>query len=527
TAPLTAALPGRAKRHVTAHGGAGSMATAATIGLQRSMQWIRILGIVLIVAIALVVPGVSIPTLVAGISALAAVVMLQRTILDRGATDLRTLAIAGLAGDSIAGYLLGQAFVATPEWAHFAGYPLLALEGAVVLGSLGAAASTAASSLAFLIQQNERVLSGLAQPGAGFVVVVLGVYVVFGVFCATYAGLNRRMRGDLTAILEVSSLLARQESPTRIVQALDARLRELLGARIRSLAVRRADGGYDILRWRTPETRVISPDAVKRLSAHLGSDIEAEIRVGRALTIRIDGVRDEIVVTALGLPDWVRAITLVPIASDGHLSGILPVLWDRARLPSGAELDLLTGFAQQTGLAFEQAQLHRTRELAATDSLTGLANHRAFRDALAARLSEARRYKATVSILFCDLDHFKQVNDRHGHAAGDVLLHGVASAIRAAARTEDIVARYGGDEIALLLPETGRFGALDLARRLREQVRSVDPEMGIDLTVGVAVFPEDAETPDALVARADAAMYAGKRLGGGRVVLASALPPEA
>jgi hypothetical protein len=85
--------------------------------------------------------------------------------------------------------------------------------------------------------------------------VVLAVFAISGVFSATYASVSRRMRGDLTALLEVSSLLAQQETPTRIVQALDTRLRELVGARIRSFAVRRPDGGYDILRWRT-ETRL-------------------------------------------------------------------------------------------------------------------------------------------------------------------------------------------------------------------------------------------------------------------------------
>jgi diguanylate cyclase (GGDEF)-like protein len=124
-------------------------------------------------------------------------------------------------------------------------------------------------------------------------------------------------------------------------------------------------------------------------------------------------------------------------------------------------------------------------------------------------MSESRRHQATFSILFCDIDRFKAVNDRQGHAVGDMLLQRVATAIRAAARGEDLVARYGGDEIALLLPETGRFGALDLARRCAR--RSSGPALtGID-SQPVAVFPDDAADPESLIARADAAMYAGKR----------------
>jgi diguanylate cyclase (GGDEF)-like protein len=521
------ALPGRRHRRVTAHGRVGGTAAVELLGLQRAMLWLRIFGILVILAVTPAVTSAEVVPVIAGVAALGLVVAFQLIALrDARHERLRGLAIAGLIGDSVAAYLIGQAFIASSEWAHFAAYPLLAMEGAVILGRMGAAASTLASSVAFLVQYGERLGLGLTS-GPGLAVVVLAVFAISGVFSATYAGLSRRMRGDLTALLEVSTLLAEQESPTRIVQALDTRLRELLGARIRSFAVRRPDGGYDILRWRTPETRLVSHEAVRRLSAHVGHDIEAEVRAGRAMTILIEGARDEPIATALGLPDWVRAITLVPIASDKLLSGILPVLWDSPRVPSAAELDLLNGFAQQTGLAFEQAQLRRARELAATDSLTGLANHRAFRDALAARMSESRRHGATFSILFCDLDRFKNVNDRHGHAVGDLLLQRVSDAIRAAARSEDLVARYGGDEIALLLPETGRFGALDLARRLREAVREADSGMGIDLTVGVAVFPEDAADPESLVARADAAMYAGKRLGGARVVLSSELPPEA
>jgi diguanylate cyclase (GGDEF)-like protein len=525
--PLRRLLGGSLARQVVTHPAADAAASAEAMGIQRAIFWLRLLAIGVVLALTPFVSSMSWATVVAGIFALAATTSVQAAWFRARRPDLIwAIAAAGLIGDSLTGYLIGQAFVDTNEWIHFVGYPLLALEGAVVIGPLGAALSTAASAIVFTIQQGERLALG-HETGLGVTIVVVGVFAIFGIFSASYAGLTRRMRGDLQALLAVSRLLSEQETPTRIVQALDTRLRELVGARVRSVAVRRPDGSYEVLRWRTPETRVITTAAIRRLSAHLHHDVAAEIAAGRAITVQIRMPRDEPVTTALGLPGWVRAITLVPIASDGHLSGILPVLWDSPRQPSRAELDLLNGFAQQTGLAFEQTALRRARELAATDSLTGLANHRAFRDALGGRLSEARRHGGDVSILFCDLDNFKAVNDRFGHAAGDQLLHRVSEAIRGAAREEDMVARYGGDEIALLLPGTGRFGALDLARRLRTQVLAVEAGMGIDLTVGVAVFPEDAGEPHSLVARADAAMYAGKRLGGGRVVLASELPAEA
>ena len=525
--PIRRQLGGREPRQVMAHAPADTSAAGEAMGVQRAIFWLRFIGLGVILALTPFVSSTSWATVVAGIFALAATTSIQAAWFRARRPDLvGAIGLIGLVGDSAAAYLIGQAFVDGTAWVHFVGYPLLAFEGAVVVGPLGVALSTAASVIVFLIQQAERVALGHpADTGVNVVVVV--VFATFGAFSASYAALNRRMRGDLRALLAVSRLLSEQETPTRIVQALDTRLRELVGARVRSVAVRRLDGSYEVLRWRTPETRIITTGAIRRLSAHVQHDITTDIEAGRAITVQIRLPHDEPVSAALGLPGWVRAITLVPIVADGRLSGILPVLWDSPRQPSRAELDLLNGFAQQTGLAFEQTALRRARELAATDSLTNLANHRAFRDALGSRLSEARRHGGSVSILFCDLDNFKGVNDRFGHAAGDQLLQRVSEAIRSTAREEDMVARYGGDEMALLLPGTGRFGALDLARRLRTQVRAVDAGMGIDLTVGVAVFPEDADQPEALIARADAAMYAGKRLGGGRVVLASELPPEA
>jgi diguanylate cyclase (GGDEF)-like protein len=271
----------------------------------------------------------------------------------------------------------------------------------------------------------------------------------------------------------------------------------------------------------------VSAEAGGLISRAAGRVLERDFEDGSAATRSLDPGRDAAVMGALGVPDWVRSITLVPIHSERERSGVLPILWVDRRTPSQDELDLLHGLADQTGLAFAQAQLHRARELAATDSLTGLANHRAFRDILAAEIAGARRRGGRLAILFCDLDRFKAVNDRHGHSVGDLLLHRIAERVRAAARAEDVVARYGGDELALILPGANSEAALEVAARLRHEVRAVEGGMGVDVTIGVAVFPDDATTEDDLVARADAAMYAGKRVGGGRAILAGEIPAEA
>lgn len=518
-------LPWTSGRRVVAHP-RGSTGRGEIFGLQRAMFGVRAAGTVMVLVIAPLAQRIDPVLLGAGLASLVGVLVVQAAWFRSGRTEgAQAVALTGLVGDSLAGYLVVQSYLASAEWVQYVTYPLMAMEGAVVAGWFGATASTLASSVVLALQFAAR--ADLGYPTApSTIAIVLGILAIYGVFMAVYAGLGRRMRADLGALLEVSALLAQQESPTRIVQALDGRLRRLVGARVRSVAVRRPDGTYEILRWRTPETRLVDLAAVAGLSAHLGRDLEGDMREGRPLTVVVAANHDAPLIEVMGLPEWVRAITLVPISSEGVLGGILPVLWDDRHVPSGAELDLLVGFAQQTGQAFSQAQLRRARELAATDSLTGLANHRAFRDALTARAAEARRNGGRLAILFCDVDRFKDVNDRHGHGVGDLVLHRIATAVRSVARTEDVVARYGGDELALLLPGADRAAAMDVGARLRERVRAVEGGLDIDLTVGVALLPEHGADPEILVARADAAMYAGKRLGGGRVVDASDLPGE-
>jgi diguanylate cyclase (GGDEF)-like protein len=515
-------------RRVTLHRAAGVEGPAESIGYHRTMLVIRALGAPLMVALAPLYARVDVLALGASAAVLLAILAIQLIWLRGDPTTLRLrhLAILGVAGDSLAAYLVAQAFVANAEWVAYLAYQIVALEAAVFLGLRAAMLSIAVSLVVFAVQMLQRQALGFPVT-AGHMLTIAAIFAIQATVVGAFARISRRVRDDLATLLRLSALLAHQESPTRIVQALDSRLREIVGARVRSVALRRPDGGYDILRWRSPDVRTIGPEAVGAVSRLVGRDIEADFHDRRAVTLLIEPGRDGPIVEALGLPTWVRALSMVPIHSDGAHTGILPVLWDHHRVPSDGELDLLHGLADQTGLAFGQAQLRRARELAATDSLTGLANHRAFQDLLAGHLRDVRARGGRLAILFCDLDRFKAVNDRHGHAVGDLLLHRIATAVRTAAREGDIVARYGGDELALILPGTDLGAALEVGRRLREEVRSVENGMGVDMTVGVAVYPDHAERQDALIARADAAMYAGKRLGGGRIVHAAEIGGEA
>jgi diguanylate cyclase (GGDEF)-like protein len=157
---------------------------------------------------------------------------------------------------------------------------------------------------------------------------------------------------------------------------------------------------------------------------------------------------------------------------------------------------------------------------AATDSLTGLPNKRAVTDTLKRMFAEASATAAPLALLLLDLDHFKQVNDQRGHAVGDQVLASVGAVLRAAIRTGDFAGRNGGEEFAILLPDTGIDEALVLAERVRAAVAEISlPGTNVTVTVsiGVAGFPGHASTADRLERLADAALYTAKRHGRNRV----------
>lgn len=156
--------------------------------------------------------------------------------------------------------------------------------------------------------------------------------------------------------------------------------------------------------------------------------------------------------------------------------------------------------------------------LAYRDSVTGLYNHRTFHERLREELSRARRYSKPISVILCDLDHFKMLNQQYGHTHGDEILRRVAEILRGegSGRESDVVARYGGEEFVLLLPETPKSGGRVKAERLCQAVRTAMFPGNHQLTMsfGVCCFPDDAKSADELMALADHALYMAKR--GGR-----------
>lgn len=169
-------------------------------------------------------------------------------------------------------------------------------------------------------------------------------------------------------------------------------------------------------------------------------------------------------------------------------------------------------------LAALQRAYRRLHGMAFTDALTGVGNTRSFYEALGHEMDRASRYGHPFTVAYVDLDHFKQVNDRFGHAAGDDLLCAAASAIRQSLRKADTIARLGGDEFAMLLPETDEPAALAALERVRQELDGV-PAPGctkapcIAATIGAVVFDGVPESAEAAVQIADNLMYDGKRAG--------------
>lgn len=162
-----------------------------------------------------------------------------------------------------------------------------------------------------------------------------------------------------------------------------------------------------------------------------------------------------------------------------------------------------------------------------TDDLTGLVNRRAFDARLVEEVERGKRYQTPLSIVMVDLDGFKEINDRFGHATGDSLLRAVGALLQAELRTTDVAARYGGDEFALVLPGVHKTGAWAVAEKIRAGVRLLGasaaegPTVGTTVSMGVASLGEQSIEADALLELADAALYRAKRAGRDRVELAA------
>jgi diguanylate cyclase (GGDEF)-like protein len=297
--------------------------------------------------------------------------------------------------------------------------------------------------------------------------------------------------------------------------------------------------------------RALPLDSRKMRGAHIGTDTPA-------VTAALEAAeRNAFSIDALAGEDWLAALEAGTAddedarpdqhrpargQADGNYALAVPLM---ARLGQGRspeqvgvvsiaragrdfddhEYELFAYLTGQAAVSIENVDLHETvRVQAVTDELTGLANLRHFHDSLDNEIERSRRFQQDVGLMLLDIDDFKNVNDTYGHQQGDLVLIEVARVLRGLSRDIDEPARYGGEEMAVILPQTDVEGAELLAERMREAVEAIEIErldgegaLSVTASFGVASLPYCATDKASLIAEADAALYRAKRAGKNRV----------
>jgi diguanylate cyclase (GGDEF)-like protein len=259
--------------------------------------------------------------------------------------------------------------------------------------------------------------------------------------------------------------------------------------------------------------RVISPTqcwALKRGKTHINAGTDGSLRCGHA----VEG----------------QSALEIPLLARGEVYGLLQIFGEDA---TGTGLDMIkplaSALADSMSLALSSIALReRLRNQALRDPLTGLYNRRFMEEVLESFVVQAERRKSAISAIMIDLDHFKQLNDQHGHAAGDTVLRDVAGVIQASLRKSDVACRYGGEELVILLPDSDLETAQAKAESLRIKIAEVSSVEGVTVSasLGVASIPQTSSSPSELTAMADEALYKAKEGGRNKVVAAPVRRPE-
>jgi len=301
------------------------------------------------------------------------------------------------------------------------------------------------------------------------------------------------------------------------------------------------DQALNVVPYDTASVLLLREDALEVIGGNGWEDLDAirGLRIpcpganphSRAIETRsatvVDDVAEEFPRFANISGTEIRSWLGVPLVVHGEVIGLLALDSVTPGFFTSKHVRLATALGDHVAVAIQNARLYeQTRELAMTDSLTGIATRRAFFVQAEHALEQAKRNDQQISLIMADLDHFKAFNDEYGHGRGDEAIRLAADAAREVLRRSDIIGRYGGEEFAVVLPNTDTSDATTIAERLRARVSEIivpGTEKHLSVSVGVvSEAPEPAETVDAVLDKADRALYEAKRLGRNRVELFAA-----
>jgi len=268
----------------------------------------------------------------------------------------------------------------------------------------------------------------------------------------------------------------------------------------------------------------LGTERVHRLSFAVGEGVAGWV-IARGEPALIDDVSGDprFVVLSDGDERAITSMACVPVVARGDRVGVVSVTSSRPAAFGSHHLELLTFLARTIALDLENIRLHR---VSVTDVLTGTYNREFLLQRLPAEIDQALARGAPLALAMVDVDHFKDVNDQHGHDIGDEVLAEVARRLRAAIRGGDVLVRYGGEEFLVLLPSADAGRAWEIGERMRQRmvtrpIQIGDRTLAIHISVGVAQHRgNDGESPGELIRRADAALYTAKARGRNRVEVA-------
>ena len=336
---------------------------------------------------------------------------------------------------------------------------------------------------------------------------------------------DRRRLSEITTLYDLSRLMESASDIEQIYKATVAQVAKIIPCENTALFL--LDKPSKKLELRAARGRAVN--LLEHFAFEKGKGVSGWVASrGKPIVIN-DMDRAPNVLNSDSLPARVRSFAAIPMRVNNNVIGVLHLSDSGPNAFSPDDIRLLSLIAGQAAVTIDRMAAHQQLEtLAITDGLTRVYNHRYFQMRLEDELRRCKRYRLPLSLLIIDADHFKNINDIYGHASGDAVLRDMGNLLRECMRDTEIVARLGGEEFGVLLPQTDEIQAQIAAERLRASVeahdfRSVDGQpIQVTISLGIAGFPPNATRAD-LMEQADRAMYAAKRSGRNRVVAAD--PP--